>query len=436
MLRRMAAAPRTRYARSGDLSIAYQVIGSGPLTLVSIPGFISHLDLAWEDPHRAEAVRRWATFARVVLFDKRNTGMSDRTNGPPTMEERMDDIRAVMDAAEMERAALVGISEGGPLAMLFAATYPERVDALALVATYARLDPPPDLEERLAMLEASWGSGLALQYFDPSADREWAARFERSAATPRAAVEILRLNVELDATAALSSISAPTLVIHRRGDPVVPFAAAEELAAGIVGARLVALEGDSHLPRTNDEWDAQLAVVEEFLTGTAVVSEPDRVLATVLFTDVVDSTATAARLGDREWRQRLGNLQEQTDRLVRQFGGRVVNTTGDGVLATFDGPARAIRCARALADRAAASGLPIRAGLHTGEVELVAGGDIAGIAVHLAKRVESAAAPGAVYVSQTVRDLIVGSSIELADRGVHELKGIPGTWALSEVVAV
>lgn len=428
----MGAVPRTRYARSGELSIAYQVFGTGPLDLVVVPGFVTHLDLAWEDPHRAEASRRWATFSRVVLFDKRNTGLSDRTSSAPTMEERMDDIRAVMDDAGVGRAALFAASEGGPLALLFAATYPERVEALVLLATYARLDPPADLEERLQVLHDSWGSGSALQFFDPSADREWAARFERSSSTPRAAVEILRLNLELDATTALPAISAPTLVIHRRDDPVVPLSAAEELAAGIAGARLVVLEGDSHLPRDAEEWAVDVGLTEEFLTGAIGATECDRVLATVLFTDVVDSTATAASLGDREWRHRLGQLQEQTDRLIRQFGGRWVNTTGDGVLATFDGPARAIRCAWAIAERAASSGLPIRAGLHTGEVELV-GDDITGIAVHLAKRVESAAASGTVYVSQTVRDLIVGSPIVVAPRGSHELKGIPGSWDLFEV---
>lgn len=402
------------------------------MDLVVIPGFVTHLDLSWEDPNRAEAGRRWATFSRVVLFDKRNTGLSDRTSSAPTMEERMDDIRAVMDAAGVERAALLGASEGGPLALLFAATYPERVEALVLLATYARLDRPPGLEQRLQVLHDAWGSGLALQFFDPSAEREWAARFERSASTPRAAVEILRLNLELDATAALPAISAPTLVIHRRDDPVVPLSAGEELAAGIAGARLVVLDGDSHLPRSAEEWTVDVGLTEEFLTGAIGATECDRVLATVLFTDVVESTATAAALGDREWRHRLGQLQEHTDRLVRQFGGRRVKTTGDGVLATFDGPARAIRCAWAIAERAAASGLPIRAGLHTGEVELV-GDDIAGIAVHLAKRVESAASSGTVYVSQTVRDLIAGSSIVLAPRGHHELKGIPGSWDLFEV---
>ena len=432
----MATPPRTRYAKSGGLNIAYQVIGDGARNLVHVSGFVSHLDLQWENPQRAEVARRWASFARVVTFDKRNTGLSDRTGGAPTLEERMDDIRAVMDDAGMASASLVGHSEGGPLAILFAATYPERVEALVLGATYARLDPPPDLEERLAFVEEHWGTGIPIQYFVSGSDPEWAARYERSAATPRTAVEILRMNVLLDVRAALGAITAPTLVVHRTGDPIVPIAAGRELAGGIAGARFVEMPGNTHLPSTDAEWREEVDLVEEFLTGASQTSEPDRVLATVLFTDIVESTATAATLGDREWTHRLGALQDHTDRLVRQFGGRRVKTTGDGVLATFDGPARGIRCARAIVDRAAATGLPIRAGLHAGEVELVGGGDIAGIAVHLAKRVESAASPGAVYVSQTMRDLIAGSSIELADRGAHELKGIPGSWVLYEVAGV
>ncbi|HVF31751.1 MAG TPA: alpha/beta fold hydrolase [Acidimicrobiales bacterium] len=430
----MAALPRTRYAESGGLNIAYQVFGDGPRNLVHVPGFVSHLDLQWENPQRVEVARRWATFARVVTFDKRNTGLSDRTAGAPTLEERMDDIRAVMDAAGIESAALLGHSEGGPLALLFAATYPERVEALVLGATYARLDPPADMEERLAFLEKNWGTGVPLQFFVPGSDPEWAARYERSAATPRTAVEILRMNVLVDVRPALSAVTAPTLVLHRTGDPVVPVAAGRELAEGIPGARYVELPGDTHLPSTDAEWRDEVDLIEDFLTGAHGVTEPDRVLATVLFTDIVDSTATAAAMGDREWRHRLGRLQDQTERFIRQFGGRQVKATGDGVLATFDGPARGIRCARAIAERAASTGLPIRAGLHAGEVELV-GDDIAGIAVHLAKRVESAARPGSVYVSQTVRDLIAGSSIELAERGVHELKGIPGSWSLFEVVS-
>lgn len=431
----MAALPPTRYAKSGGLNIAYQVFGDGPRNLVHVPGFVSHLDLQWENPQRVEVARRLATFARVLTFDKRNTGLSDRTAAAPSLEERMDDIRAVMDDAGMESAALLGHSEGGPMAVLFAATYPERVEALVLGATYARVTPPPDFEERLTFLEEHWGTGVPLQFFVSGSNPEWAARYERSAATPRIAVEILRMNILVDVRAALGAVAAPTLVLHRTGDPIVPVEAGRELAAGIAGARFIEVPGDTHLPSTAAEWRWEVDALEDFLTGAHGVAEPDRVLATVLFTDVVDSTEMAATLGDRDWSHRLSLLQDRTERLIRQFGGRRVKTTGDGVLATFDGPARGIRCARAVVDAAATAGLAIRAGLHAGEVELT-GEDIAGIAVHLAKRVETAAAPGAVYVSQTVRDLVVGSGIAFTDRGSHTLKGIPGTWALFEVASL
>lgn len=427
----MATPPRTRYAKSGELNIAYQLFGDGPRNLVHVPGFVSHLDLVWENPQRTEVARRWSTFARVLTFDKRNTGLSDRTASAPTLEERMDDIRAVMDDAGMESAAIVGHSEGGPMALLFAATYPERVDALVLVATFARLAPVPDLEERLAFLEERWGTGRPLQFFFAS-DPEWAARYERSAATPRAAVEILRLNAEIDVRAALPAVGAPTLVLHRTGDPVVPVAAGRELAESIAGAEFIELRGDTHLATTDEEWRHEVDLIEDFLTGSHATADPDRVLATVLFTDIVGSTEQAAALGDRAWRARLEANLERTERLVRQFGGRIVKATGDGVLVTFDGPARAIRCATALTAAAARDGLTIRSGVHTGEVELV-GDDIVGIAVHLTKRVETLARPGTVYVSQTVRDLVVGSGFSLAERGTHVLKGIPGSWTLYEV---
>lgn len=431
----MTGVPRTRYAKSSGLNIAYQVYGEGPRNLVFVPGFVTHLDLMWENPAMAESARRYSAFAQVVQFDKRNTGLSDRTATVPTLEERMDDIRAVMDHAGVESAVVLGVSEGGPLAVLFAATYPERVEALVLSSTYARLTPPPDMEEQLTFVEDNWGTGRPLQFFLAGVDPDWAARYERSAATPRAAVEILRLNVCMNVTSALPAVSAPTLVIHRSGDPIVPVSAGRELAEGIAGARFVEFAGDTHQPGTDKEWRAETDLIEDFLTGAHSTADPDRVLATVVFTDIVGSTERAAALGDRAWRALLASNQSYTDRLVRQFGGRVVKATGDGALATFDGPARAIRCASALTERATRDGLSIRAGVHTGEVELV-GDDVAGIAVHLAKRVESAATTGSVYVSQTVRDLIAGSSIELADRGVHELKGIPGSWTLYEVQAV
>ena len=432
----MTRPPRTRYAKSGDLNIAYQVFGEGDIDVVFVPGFISHLDLAWENPVRSAGMVQLASFARVITFDKRGTGLSDRdVNAVTGVEERMDDIRAVMDAAGCERAALIGYSEGGPMAIMFAATYPERVTALVLGGTFARLDAPVDLDEQLAALEESWGSGLALStVFIPGVDREFAARYERSAATPRAAAEILRANVMIDVTAALSAISVPTLVLHRARDPLVPVEMGRALAAGIRGARLVERDLEHHLPSTIREWEEEIGEVEEFLTGARHAPEPDRVLATVMFTDIVDSTQRAAAEGDSAWRDRLEHHHRRVRRLVEQHRGRQIKTTGDGVLATFDGPARGVRCAKAIVDSSREDGLTIRAGLHTGEVELV-DDDVAGIAVHLASRVESAAAPGRVYVSPTVHDLVIGSGIAFADKGHHQLKGIPGEWRLYEVTS-
>jgi class 3 adenylate cyclase len=335
-----------------------------------------------------------------------------------------------MDAAGSERAALLGFSEGGPLAILFTATYPDRVTALALGSTYARLEPRPDLDEQLELLEQYWGSGYATsRMFAVDVDREWAARAERASATPHAAAELLRMNSELDVTPALAAISVPTLVTHRTGDPVVPVEAGRALAAAISGARYIEYEADHHMPGSPEEWEQGLGDIEEFLTGARANAEPDRVLATVLFTDIVDSTRRAAAAGDSTWRGELERHYAQARRLLDQHRGRQVKSTGDGILATFDGPARAIRCATALVDAASRAGLQLRAGLHAGEIEVV-GDDIAGIAVHIAQRVEASAQPGQVVVSQTVRDLIAGSTLELDDLGARALKGVPGDWRL------
>lgn len=427
--------PRTRYTRSGEFNIAFQTFGDGPLDLVFVPGFVTNLDIIWDDAHRAGVLRRMASWGRVVTFDKRNTGLSDRTLRTPTLEERMDDIRAVMDEVGFERAAIIGYSEGGPLSLLFAATYPERVSALVLGATYATPVEMPELEELLALAEEYWGTGLVMQFFDPSVDVDWAARLERGSSTPRGAMEILRANAQLDVSLALPAISVPTLVVHRTGDPLVPIGHGRALAEGIEGAQFVEFAGNSHLAATQEQWNEETEAIEEFLTGARHGGEPDRVLATVLFTDVVESTERLAEMGDSRWRLAIEQLQDETARLVKQFRGQAVKSTGDGMLATFDGPARAVRCASALVERGKRSGLPIRAGLHTGEIEIVTR-DIAGIAVHLAKRVESAAAPGRVWVSQTVRDLVTGSGIDFEDRGGHVLKGVPGEWRLYEVASV
>ena len=422
-------APPTRYAKSDGLSIAYQHFGSGPIDLVYISGFVSHLDLSWELLTRAALFERLGRFARVLTFDKRGTGLSDRMSGVASAEERMDDIRAVMDAAGVAEAAFVGVSEGGPLALLFAATYPERVRAMVLSSTFARMEAPPNFEELLGYIERTWGTGDAMAVFLPDVAREDRARYERSAATPSTAVALLRMNLTIDVTAVLPAISVPVLVVHNTGDPVVPVERGRELAGAIAGARLVERESAEHVVRDPSSLDGFVGLIEEFLTGAKRAAEADRVLATVLFTDIVRSTEAVAAMGDARWRPTIGHHLHGAGDLVERYRGRVVASTGDGLLATFDGPARAVRCAADMVDRAQREGLTLRAGLHTGEVEVM-GDSIAGIGVHLAKRVEAAAEPGEVWTSQTVHDLVVGSGLEFSDRGEHVLKGVPGRWRL------
>jgi pimeloyl-ACP methyl ester carboxylesterase len=439
--------PETRYAQSGDLSIAYQVLGEGPIDVVFVSGFISHQELEWEF-EVANPMHRLIPNARLITFDKRGTGLSERTLGYGGAEDRMDDIRAVMDAAGSERAAVVGRSEGGPLSILFAATYPERVSALVLWNTYARGVRGPDYPEGLDPVQTKgfieligdkWGTGLGVEAFVGAADddeqRRQLARFERNAATPKAAVEILTANVEIDVRTALPAVSAPTLVLHRRHDPVVPFRLGKYAAERIPGARLVELPGAFHTSRADGGDDDAVDLIEEFLIGRrserpAVI---DRVLATVLFVDIVESTQRVAELGDHRWRELLDAFRAALRRELERFRGREVNTRGDDILATFDGPARAISCAQAIGNAARPLGIEVRAGLHTGEVELQ-GDDIAGIAVHIGARVAALAGAGDVLVTSTVRDLVAGSGIEFTDRGSHELKGVPGEWTILEAV--
>jgi pimeloyl-ACP methyl ester carboxylesterase/class 3 adenylate cyclase len=437
----------TRYAESGGLSIAYSVFGDGPIDVVFVPGFISHQELAWESPLFLGIYERLGAFARVITFDKRGTGLSDRSLGFGSAEERMDDIRAVMDAAGSERAAIVGISEGGPLAILFAATYPQRVGALVLWGTFARsrddvgydIGIPDDaIDPFIATLHDAWGKGQALRVFlaaphDAETDRLM-ARWERNASTPSGVVEIMRSNIEIDVRSALPTVSVPTLVLHREHDPVVPVLQGRFLAEHIDGARLAVIPGEWHMNGAIRGEDDALDLVEEFLTGDRPVHEAeiDRVLATVLFTDIVGSTERAARMGDRKWRSVLDSFRQVVRRDLAQFRGREVNTRGDDFLATFDGPGRAVKCAGAITASAHPLGLEVRAGLHTGEIELQ-GDDVAGLAVHIGARVCSLAGADEVLVTSTVRDLVVGSGIEFVDRGRHELKGVPGEW---QVLAV
>jgi class 3 adenylate cyclase/alpha-beta hydrolase superfamily lysophospholipase len=436
-----------QYAQSGDLSIAYSVFGDGPLDVVFVPGFISHQELAWDSPLMRGIYERLGAFARVITFDKRGTGLSERTLGFGSAEERMDDIRAVMDAVGCERAALIGISEGGPLTILFAATYPERASALVLWGTFARILAAPDyefgitedqVELLVSILRDTWGSGKALRFFvhvadDPEMDRVL-ARHERNACTPTMVVEVMRKNAAIDVRSALPAISAPTLVVHHEGDPMVPVRAGQYLADHIDGARIAVLPGDWHTSGVPGGEDDLLDVVEEFLTGERPVhiAEIDRVLATVLFTDIVGSTEQAAALGDRKWREVLDRFRHAVRRELADHRGREVNTRGDDFFATFDGPGRAVRCAGAIGLAARPLGLQVRAGLHTGEVELQ-GDDVAGMAVHIGARLCGLAGADEVLVTSTVRDLVVGSGIEFADRGRHELKGVPGDW---QVLAV
>jgi class 3 adenylate cyclase/pimeloyl-ACP methyl ester carboxylesterase len=430
------------YARSGEVNIAYQVTGGGPLDLVLVSGFVSHLDLDWASPVSTRFLERLGSFARLIRFDKRGTGLSDRSVGLPDLETRMDDVRAVMDAVGSERAALFGYSEGGPMSVLFAATYPERVTALVLYGTYAnRADPDEDYPwaqtwaERVAYahdVEGGWGSESDLGRMWPNADpaiASWWATRARASASPAAARDLLLMNSQIDVRETLSAVQAPTLVLHRRGDLDSRVEEGRYIADHIAGARFLELEGDIHIPWF--EPDQIIDEVEEFLTGVRHVPEPDRVLATVVFTDIVGSTKRAAAIGDRRWKELLGAHHTKIRALLSRYRGREVDTAGDGFLATFDGPARAVRCAQAISEDVRDLGLEVRAGVHTGEVELMGPG-IGGIAVHIGARVAAMAGPGEVLVSSTVKDLVAGSGLEFEDRGEHHLKGVPGTWRLYE----
>jgi pimeloyl-ACP methyl ester carboxylesterase len=437
--------PETRYAKSGDVNIAYQVVGDGPLDLVLVPGFVSHLELDWEEPRYAHFLDRLASFSRLIRFDKRGTGLSDRPGGLPDAETRMDDVRAVMDAAGSNRAALFGYSEGGPISILFSATYPERTTALVLYGTYAKRQDPdqdypwaPTREDRLAVadeIERTWGIDADLGTMAPNADaslrRWWAAR-ARAAASPGAARDLILMNAAIDVRVALPSVGVPTLVLHRWGDRDSRPEEGRYIAERISGARFVELEGDDHLPSIRA--DEIVDEIEEFLTGIRRGPDPERILATVLFTDIVGSTERAVELGVRRWSEQLVAHHAAVRRELERFLGREIDTAGDGFLATFEGPARPIRSAQAIVAGVSELGLEVRAGVHTGECEIV-GEKVAGIAVHVGARVAAAAGPHEVLVSGTVKDLVAGSGIEFEDRGEYELKGLPERRHLYVVVS-
>ena len=437
--------PKTRYAKSGDVHIAYQVVGDGRLDLVYAPPWIGNMELIWEEPSCARFLKRLASFSRLILFDKRGTGSSDRAVEIPILEQQIDDLISVMDSVGSERAALLGASEGGSLCTLFAATHPERTSALILCGAVATTRWSPEtpwaltretFETWIQTVGREWGGPLAIELFAPSVAhdqrfRDWWARLLRLAASPAAAIALLRMLDEIDVRPVLPTIRVPTLVLQRTGDRIVNVENGRYLGRHIPNAKYVELPGADHFPYVGDT-DAILAEIEEFLTGARHAPEADRVLATVLFTDIVGSTAHAAGMGDQRWRDLLGSYQALVRGELARSRGREVKTLGDGFLATFDGPARAIRCACAIRDSVRPLGIEIRAGLHTGECELM-DDDVGGIAVHIGARVASSAAPSEVLVSSTVKDLVAGSGLRFADRGTHHLHGVPGEWRLFAV---
>ena len=447
-VRTLDSVPATRYARSGDLNIAYQVIGEGPGDLVYVPGWVSNVEVMWDDPGTERFLARLASFSRLILFDKRGTGMSDAVpiDRMPTLEERMDDVRAVMEAVGSERATLMGHSEGGNMCILFAATYPERIENLILIGCYARriwsveypwAPKPEDREAEIVETERTWGEPdsipdwLAPSRIHDPAFRAWIGRYLRLSASPKAAAHLLRMNSEIDTRSILPAVQVPTLCLYRTGDRDVLLEEGRWIASQIPDARFVELPGEDHF-LGSDDGGAMVGEIEEFVTGQSASREPDRVLATVLFTDIVGSTERLAAMGDHAWRDLLARHHAAIRGQLERHRGTAIGTSGDGFLATFDGPARAIRAAQAIRESVRRLGIDIRAGLHTGEIETM-GNDIAGLGVHIGARVSALAGPGEVLVSRTVKDLVSGSGIEFEDRGLHTFKGVPEQWQVYAV---
>ncbi|MCH8105982.1 MAG: adenylate/guanylate cyclase domain-containing protein [Proteobacteria bacterium] len=441
--------PETKFTQSGEVTIAYQVVGNGSLDLVMVPGFISHLEQAWEDPSFSRFLLHLASFSRLILFDKRGTGLSDRIGDIPTLEERMDDVLAVMDAAESQQAALFGVSEGGPMSVLFAATYPDKVSALILYGSIAKGGRAPDYpwgddiedEGMKAWLEGwrtEWGSAYGIESRAPSMAEDevfhkWFAKYMRLGGSPSAVINIFKMIQAIDVRDILPTVRVPTLVLHRVGDLVVDIDQGRYLAENIPGAKIVELPGEDHLWWVGDT-EALVNEVQVFLTGEQSTIEIDRVLATVLFTDIVDSTKRAAEMGDSRWKDVLDTHNVVMLREIDRFRGRTVRSTGDGFLAVFDGPGRAIRCGSAVSRELRQLGIEIRVGVHTGEIDLM-GEDIGGISVNIAARVLAEAANNEVWTSRTVKDLVVGSGFEFTEKGNYSLKGVPGEWGLFSVEA-
>lgn len=432
---------RTQYAKSGDVHVAYQVFGEGDVDLVLAPGFISHIENYWDEPGLARWLRRLGSFARVVMFDKRGTGLSDRVSELPGLEERMDDVRCVLHHAGIEQAAIFGISEGGSLSTLFAASHPERSLALILYGAFAQFESWFPTQEALDTLyqyiDNNWGSGASVPIWAPSKQgdpvfQQWWGKFERLGASPGAANTLMRMNSQIDISDILPTVNVPTLVMHRTGDVSVSVEGGRMLAEGILDAKYVELSGNDHLPWIGENSDQILDEIAHFLTGKHQAVATDRILATVLFTDIVDSTRHLAQRGDQQWRHLLASHNTMVERLIIRFRGRLVKNTGDGILAVFDGPARAIRCAIAMCQEAHQMGIELRTGVHTGEIELL-GDDVGGMAVHIAARVMGKAGAGEVWVSRTLKDLVVGSDFSFNEQGIYTLKGVPDEWRLFSV---
>jgi class 3 adenylate cyclase len=436
--------PKTKYARSGDVRIAYQISGDAPVDVVWAPGTMSHLDLDWEIPQRALFFERFSKFCRLIRFDKRGTGLSDRPLKMATLEERTDDIRAVMDDIGLERANIFGVSEGGSMACLFAATYPQRVNSLLVWGAQARWIASPDHpwgqtkeehDQMIAMIDDDWpsfdyitGPGAGVGRDADPAFIESISRYMRAAANPSAVRAYEIMNGQIDTRPILPSIQAPTLVMNRTGDPCARIEAARDMASRIPGAKFKDFPGNSHSMML-DDMETILSDIQEFITGERPIDYYDRILATVLFVDIASSTERAATLGDTRWRNVLNAYYAIVRKEFSRFRGKERNTTGDGFLATFDGPARAIRCALAITQTVKQLGIDVRAGVHTGECELM-GDNVGGIAVHIGARIMAQAEPGNVLVSGTAKDLVSGSGIDFEDRGVYQLKGVPGEWRL------
>ena len=438
--------PETRYARSGEVSIAYQVIGDGPIDLVLVPGWLSNIEVFWEDPSIARFFERLATFSRLILFDKRGTGLSDRGIEAATLEDRMDDVRAVLDAVGSPRAALLGYSEGGTMCILFAATYPDRTQALITIGSYARRLQAPDYpyfttrEEAFKAVEAAaanWGGPVWIELRMPSVAgdpivRQWWARFLRMSASASAAAALQRLNIEIDVRHVLPLIRAPTLILHANGDRAVPVGAGRFMAGQIPNAKFVEIDSIDHLPFC-DKPDEFIQHIQSFLTGSSTPAIGESCVSTLMFTDIVGSTQMAVAKGDLRFVDLLEAHHAAVRNELNRYRGVEINTAGDGFLASFDGPARAIQCAVAITKSLGRFGITCRVGLHTGECE-VRHGQLQGIALHIAARVAALAPPGGVLVSQTVKDLVAGSGIRFADAGMHTLKGLPDQWRLHDVV--